>query len=250
MGLGSPVTATFSEPMTASTITTATFFLLDPSGNPVPATVAYDAAASKATLTPTVELAANTVYMATVKSGTNGVKDFNGNALANDFTWSFTTGAPPPNSGPGGPILVISSALNPFSRYYGEILSAEGLNEYLIADISTVTPTTLGNYDLAILSDMSLTSAEVTMLTNWVNGGGQLIAMHPDKQLAGLLGLAPSPSTLANAYLSVQNSTGPGPAVWDKRFEFPGPADLYNLSGASSVATLIPVLPHLQPLRL
>ena len=83
---------------------------------------------------------------------------------------------------------MISSALNPFSRYYGEILSAEGLNEYLVTDISNVTSTTLANYDVVILSDMSLTSAQVTMLTNWVNGGGKLIAMHPDKQLAGLLG--------------------------------------------------------------
>ena len=30
------------------------------------------------------------------------------------------------------------------------------------------------------------------MLTTWVNGGGRLIAMHPDKQLAGLLGLTAS----------------------------------------------------------
>ena len=30
----------------------------------------------------------------------------------------------------------------------------------------------------------------MTTLTNWVNGGGKLIAMRPDKQLAGLLGLA------------------------------------------------------------
>ena len=109
----------------------------------------------------------------------------------------------PDNSGPGGPILVISSASNPFSRYYGEILSAEGLNEYLVADISTVTSTTLANYDVVILGDMSLTSAQVSMLTTWVNGGGQLIAMHPDKQLAGLLGLTASTSTLSNAYLLV-----------------------------------------------
>jgi hypothetical protein len=238
VGLGAALTATFSEPMTASTINTNTFVLLDASNNTVPANVTYNAATSTATLTPTVQLSGFTVYTATVKSGSSGVKDFNGNPLASDFHWSFTTGAPPPSSGPGGPILVISSALNPFSRYYGEILSAEGLNEYLIVDISTVTPTTLGNYDLAILSDMSLTSAQATMLTNWVNGGGKLIAMHPDKQLAGLLGLAPSSSTLTNAYLSVQNSAGPGVGIVGQTIQFHGPADLYNLAGASSVATL------------
>ena len=29
----------------------------------------------------------------------------------------------------------------------------------------------------------------MTTLTNWVNGGGKLIAMRPDKKLADLLGL-------------------------------------------------------------
>ena len=135
-GLGVPVTASFSEPMTASTINGTTFLLMDPSNNPVPANVAYNAAAATATLTPTVELAALTTYTATVTGGSNGVQDFNGNALATNFAWSFTTGAAPPNAGPGGPILVISSALNPFTRYYGEILSAEGLNEYTVSDIS------------------------------------------------------------------------------------------------------------------
>ena len=112
-----------------------------------------------------------------------------------DFTWSFTTGAAPANSGPGGPILVIASVLNPFSRYYGEILSAEGLNEYTVADIANVTSATLANYDVVILGDFSLTVSQVALLTNWVDGGGNLIAMHPDKQLAGLLGITPSAST-------------------------------------------------------
>src|SRR4051812_1910082 len=31
-----------------------------------------------------------------------------------------------PTDGPGGPILVISTTSNPFSRYYAEILRAEG----------------------------------------------------------------------------------------------------------------------------
>src|SRR5262249_44991531 len=41
---------------------------------------------------------------------------------------------PPPDddNGPGGPILVISKSTNPFTRYAGEILLAEGLNQYAI----------------------------------------------------------------------------------------------------------------------
>ena len=80
-----------------------------------------------------------------MKGGPGGVDDdaSPGNALAADSTWSFTTAAPPPpppDEGPGGPILVISNAANPFSRYFAEILRAEGLNEFTATDISNVTP--------------------------------------------------------------------------------------------------------------
>ena len=232
------MTATFSEPMTASTINTTTVVLLDPSSNPVPASIAYNATTSTATLTPTLELSAFTTYSATIRGGSTGVMDFNGNALVSDYTWSFTTGAAPANTGPGGPILVISSLLNPFSRYYGEILNAEGLNEYAVADISNTTSASLANYDVAILGDIPLTSAQATMLSNWVTGGGNLIAMHPDKQLAGLLGLTPTSSTLADAYLAVQNSSGAGVGIVGQTIQFHGSADLYTLNGSSSLAAL------------
>ena len=84
---------------------------------------------------------------------------------------------------------MIGKASNPFTRYYAEILRAEGLTQFTVKDISTVTATTLAGYDVAILGDMSLTSAQVSMLSTWVTGGGNLVAMRPDKQLAGLLGL-------------------------------------------------------------
>ena len=45
-------------------------------------------------------------------------------------------------------------------------------------------------YDVVILGDMTLSPAQVSMFTTWVNGGGNLIAMRPDKQLAALMGLA------------------------------------------------------------
>ncbi len=134
--LSAVLTAAFSEPMTASTINTTTFLLRDSSNNAVAGNVTYDAPSATATFTPTAGLVSANTYTATLNSGANGVKDFNGNPLAADFTWSFSTSPVPNNSGPGGPILVISSASNPFSRYYGEILSTEGLNEYTMADIS------------------------------------------------------------------------------------------------------------------
>jgi len=93
------VTATFSEAMNASTVTSSTFTLQAGSSTPVPAVVAYDSANNVATLNPNADLAAGTVYTATVKGGSGGVKDSAGNALAADRTWTFTTA---PASGGGG----------------------------------------------------------------------------------------------------------------------------------------------------
>jgi hypothetical protein len=76
--------------------------------------------------------------------------------MSANYVWTFTTAAeppPPPTEGPGGPILVISAASNPFSRYPVEILRAEGLNEFSALDISQVNASVLANHDVAILGE-------------------------------------------------------------------------------------------------
>ncbi|HVP10941.1 MAG TPA: DUF4082 domain-containing protein, partial [Phycisphaerae bacterium] len=144
----------------------------------------------------------------------------------------------PLSFGAGHPILLVGNSSNPFSYYYSEILHAEGLNTFDSADLSSVTATTLSSYDVVILGEGALTSAQATMFTTWVNGGGNLIAMRPDKQLASLLGLTSTGGTLANEYLLVNTGTAPGAGIVGQTIQFHGPADLYTLSGASAVATL------------
>jgi hypothetical protein len=232
------VTATFNEPMNSTTITTTSFVLRNPGGTTVPATVSYDAGSRTATLTPSAALGNSVLYTAVVKAG---VKDAAGNATASDYSWTFTTAAPPPpppTQGPGGPVLVVTTTGNPFSTYYAEILRTEGFNAFATADLSAVTSATLAGYDLVILGETSLTAAQVTMFTNWVTAGGNLIAMRPDKQLAGLLGLTDAASTLADAYLLVSAASGPGAGIVNQTVQFHGTADRYTLNGATSVAML------------
>lgn len=238
VAVGSDVTATFSEPMLESSIDGTTFTLRDPSSNLVPASVTYEGPSQTATLDPTGSLDPLTTYTATVVGGTSGVKDAAGNALENDFSWSFSTAGPPSDEGPGGPILVIARTSNPFGRYYAEILLAEGFNEFTVTDITTVSAETLVPYDIVIVGEMPLTGPQVAMLSDWVTGGGNLVAMRPDPQLAGLLGLTGPASTLSNAYLQVATATGPGVGITDQTIQFHGTADLYTLNGAAAVATL------------
>jgi len=238
VGVLSPVEVVFDQAMTAATVNGTTFELLNSSNQPVSGSVAYNPATQVATFTPAVPLSVNTAYTAIVQGGASGVLDSNGNALARNFTWTFTTQVPPASSGPGGPILVISNVSNPFTQYFSEILSTEGFNEYTVTDISLVTATTLANYDVVILGDMQLSESQAAMLSTWAQDGGNLIAMHPDPQLAGLLGLVSLSSTLPDGYILVQTSTGPGVGIVGETMQFHGRADLYSLNGASAIATL------------
>jgi hypothetical protein len=235
------LTAVFNINMTASTINSTTFELRNSSNVLVPATIDYNSSTRTATLTPSSPLQGSSVYFAKIKGGSSGVRDAGGNTMPSDYSWSFTTLDPtslPITEGPGGPILVISSASNAFSRYPVEILRAEGLNEFAAADISTVNSTMLNNYDVVILGEMTVNASQVTMLTNWVNAGGTLIAFKPSALLTPLMGLNSSTGTLSDKYLLVNTSSGPGVGIVNQTIQYHGSANLHTLNGATSLATL------------
>ena len=76
--------------MDPATLSTSTVTLVkDGTTTPIEATVSYNASTNKVTLTPKTYLDARTKYTAKVSSGV--VKDLAGNALAADYSWSFTT---------------------------------------------------------------------------------------------------------------------------------------------------------------
>src|SRR3954468_3792173 len=135
-----------------------------------------------------------------------------------------------PNAAARSPILVITSTANPFTTYYAEILRAEGLNEFAVRDISTIDRTALQASDVAILGQMALTAPQAAMLQEWVdNDGGNLIAMRPDPQLYGVLGLtAPAAATLSDSYLRfepVRAATG----LVTEAMQYHGDADLVDV---------------------
>ena len=241
VSVSASISATFSEPLAAASVSGSTFVLRDAANNPVSAGVGYNATSHSATLTVAANLAYSATYTATVLGGASGVTDLAGNPLAVDRSWSFTTGAvppPPANQGPGGPILIVTMAGDPYGRYYTEILRTEGLNEFLAVDISTVNAGVLANYRDVILAPMSLSTAQITMFSAYVNAGGNLVAMRPDAGLASLLGLSSATGTLSNGYLAVDTSKAPGAGLVAGTIQFHGTADNYTTAGATSVAAL------------
>jgi glucose/arabinose dehydrogenase len=93
VNVGVNATAVFSESMNAATISASTIEMRNASNVLVSATVSYNTSTRTATLAPLASLATSAVYTVTVKAGASGVKDISGNALVNDYSWSFTTGA-------------------------------------------------------------------------------------------------------------------------------------------------------------
>ena len=80
------INATFSEPMDRATLNTSTFIV---NRGTMPVTGKVTFADKTATFTPTSEVSSGALYTATI---TTGAKDRAGNALANNYVWSFTTG--------------------------------------------------------------------------------------------------------------------------------------------------------------
>jgi len=87
VALNQKVAATFSKTLDASTMTTATFTLKQGT-TPISGFVSYSG--TTAIFAPASNLLPNSIYTATI---TTGAKDLAGNALVNDYVWSFTTGA-------------------------------------------------------------------------------------------------------------------------------------------------------------
>jgi len=88
------VSVTFSEPMNPLTINANTFYLLNPLGGRVAATITYTAATNTAYLTPSNFLGFYLTYTVIVTGGAGctGVKDLAGNCMGATFTSTFTTG--------------------------------------------------------------------------------------------------------------------------------------------------------------
>ena len=145
--------------------------------------------------------------------------------------------APPP----ANPVLVVTSttAANPFGNYLGEVLRAEGFNTYQTADLADVTGPYLASFGLVVLTEVPLTAPQATMFAAYVTGGGQLIAMRPDAQLAPTLGLTRVVGGSTNNGYMLPSPTHPAAVgIAQQTMQIHGVADHYTLSGATSLAAL------------
>lgn len=81
------ITALFSKPMNATGFTTSSLIVTS-GGTPVTGSVSFNPASNTVIFTSSPPLNYSTNYTVTLKSG---IRDTSGIAMANDYTWSFTT---------------------------------------------------------------------------------------------------------------------------------------------------------------
>ena len=141
------VSATFSEPMDAATISTSTFRVTD-NGVAVAGSVSYDAPSRVASFVATnpAGFAASRSFVVTISSGNTGVKDLAGNPLAVDRVWGFTTGTQPCAS----PVNLGSAAS--FGAFGGGAgVTNQGINTVVNGNLGTTAACTLitGFHDAA-----------------------------------------------------------------------------------------------------
>ena len=150
------LTATFSEQPAVSSIN-ATTFTVKIDTTPVTGSVTFDSNTKRAIFIPASNLSYSTIYTATV---TTGVEDMAGNNMQSDYSWSFTTEAPP-TSAPPAPTGVSATAGNSqVTITWDAVIGATSYNIYW-STTTGVTKTT-GTQ----ISDITSTSYVHTGLIN------------------------------------------------------------------------------------
>jgi hypothetical protein len=164
-----PITATFSDYLDNSTVTSTNFFLNDNSSNLITSTITYSD--KTATLTPNSNLSENGTHIATIKTG---ITDLAGHALESDYSWSFKTGDFT------APIVAeetaVTSLTNDSTPSYTFSSTEKGTITYGGSCSSSTTAATSGNnsIDLSTLSDGTYDNCTVTVTDSAGNAGNTI----------------------------------------------------------------------------
>jgi len=212
---GNKLSATFSEAMDPSTISTLTFILTQ-GGTVVSGAVTY--VGTTATFAPSSNLAFSTSYTGTI---TTGAKDLSGNALAANYVWVFTTGA----------------ALNLTPPTVISTVPVNGATGVVIG--SNLTATFSEALDPLTVSTATFTLQQgATPVSGTVTYSGVTAAFVPLSPLtAGTVYTA----TITTGVKDLSGNALASPFVWNFTMVAPGPGvPVINIGGVVDAASYVP----------
>jgi len=196
------ITASFSEAMSAVSVTTTTFTLSGPGATAVTGTVTYNASNHMATFTPTSALVPGTTYTATIMTG---ARDMAGNPLATNYVWSFTTAA-----GPGTQLSVALAAAGAFAVLGGSTVTSTGATA-VTGDVGVSPGTAITGFPPGTMTgvehagDVTSAQAMAALTTAYNDAAGRTLA---PVIVAGNLGGLTLPPGLYKSTSSLAISSG------------------------------------------
>jgi hypothetical protein len=138
---------------------------------------------------------------------------------------------------PALPILLLTSHNN-FGSYTGEIMKAEGFNEFIADSLGRkkISKSFLAQFDQIIVTDQVNDSQMWKIFMRYVRRGGNLIAFQPGQAAASLFGIEKIPGNISEPYIAIDNSSAEGKSLTNKRIQIHGNAERYVLKNAKAVA--------------
>lgn len=138
------------------------------------------------------------------------------------------------------PILLLATNSN-FGTYTGEILKAEGFNEFQMDSLmdAKITLKYLKQFDVVILAETAITPVQEEIISFYVKNGGNLIAFKPDKKLSDIFGIIDDNSTISEGYLQITANAEIGKGITGDPIQFHGEADAYQINGGKEIASLL-----------
>ncbi len=144
------------------------------------------------------------------------------------------------------PILLVTSTSvdNPNNNYLMELLKAEGIGLFDAVPLSALTASSFVGRSVVILVETTLSADRAALISNYVNAGGNIIAMRPDGQIANLFGLQAKDGMQDDGYVAIDPHVTlvddkPGLGLPADLLQIHGPVDLHALQpGAVAVAQL------------
>jgi hypothetical protein len=140
---------------------------------------------------------------------------------------------------PRSPILVLAKSQG-FGTYLGEILKAEGFNDFQMESPSApgITARFLSKFDVVLLGETELTEAQAGRLSRYVKEGGSLIAIRPAPQLWEVFGISGAREAIEEGYVKIDGRSGIGKGFITDPLRFHGESHRYNSSDATVLASL------------
>lgn len=138
---------------------------------------------------------------------------------------------------PGQPILLLTSGKD-FGAYTGEILKAEGFNEFIADSLesSKINKSFLAQFDQIILTEQVKDPQTWNAFRKYVRGGGNLIAFQSGEVPADLFGIEKVPGNISEPYLAIDTSSAEGKSLTSKRIQIHGIGERCTLKNAKAVA--------------